>query len=62
MSAILASGIVWHSAVSGWGQAEWRKLGYCLLSLIEATGMLYRCLRYYRQNAIEMLLRKAEAI
>ncbi|MGE5193802.1 MAG: hypothetical protein ACM3U2_15000 [Deltaproteobacteria bacterium] len=56
VSAILASGIVWHSAVSVWGQAEWRKLGYCLLSLFEAVGMLYRYLRFYRRHAVETLL------
>ncbi len=60
VSAILASGIVWHSVVSGWGQAEWRKLGYCILSLFEATGMLYRYLKYFRQHAIQVLIGKAE--
>jgi hypothetical protein len=54
-SAILATGIVWHTAGSGWGQAEWRKLGYCLLSLFEAVGMLYRYLKHYRQHTIESL-------
>ena len=58
VSAILASGIVWHSAVFGWGQAEWRKFGYCLLSLFESAGMLYRYLKYFRQNAIEVIVRK----
>jgi hypothetical protein len=55
VSLILASGIVWNSAISGWGQAEWRKLGYCALSLFEAVGMLYRYLKYHRQHAVERL-------
>jgi len=59
VSLILASGIVWNSAISGWGQAEWRKLGYCALSLFEAVGMLYRYLKYHRQHAIERLLSAA---
>ena len=59
VGAVLASGIVWHAAVSGWGQAEWRKLGYCLLSLFEAAGMLHRYLKYYRSHAIEELIRAA---
>jgi hypothetical protein len=61
VSAILASGIIWHAAISGWGQAEWRKLGYCLFSLFEAAGMLYRYLKYYRQYTIEELIRRITA-
>jgi hypothetical protein len=59
VSLILASGIVWNSAISGWGQAEWRKFGYCALSLFEAATMLYRYLKYRRQHAIERLLNAA---
>jgi len=55
VSLILASGILWNSAVSGWGKAEWRKLGYCVLSLFEAAGMFYRYLKYRRRHAIEGL-------
>jgi len=59
VSLILASGILWNSAISGWGQAEWRKLGYGALSLFEAVGMLYRYLKYHRQHAIEYLISAA---
>jgi hypothetical protein len=57
VSLILVSGILWNSAVSGWGKAEWRKLGYCALSLFEAVPMMYRYLKYHRQHAIERLSR-----
>ena len=59
VSLILVSGILWNSAVSGWGKAEWRKLGYCALSLFEAAAMLYRYLKYHRQHAIERLMNAA---
>lgn len=60
VAGILISGIVWHSLSSGWSQAEWRKLGYCLLSLIEAGGMLYRYLKYLRQHAMEVFIAYAD--
>jgi hypothetical protein len=60
VALILVSGILWHSAVSGWGQADWRKLGYCVLSLLEAVGMLFRFLKYYRQHAIETLTSRGD--
>jgi len=57
VAAILVTGIFWHSlSSSGWGQAEWRKLGYCALSLIEAAGMFYRHLRFIRQHAAEVFV------
>jgi hypothetical protein len=56
VAAILVTGIFWHSLASRWSQAEWRKLGYFALSLVEAAGMLYRHLKFLRQHALEMLV------
>jgi hypothetical protein len=55
VSAILVCGIIWHGVYSGWGQSDMRKLGYCLLSLFEAAGMLYRYLKFYRQYVMGVL-------
>ncbi len=54
VAAILVSGIFWHGFSSRWSQAEWRKFGYCALSLIESAGMLHRYLKYLRQHAAEV--------
>lgn len=60
VAAILVSGIFWHGFSSRWSQAEWRKLGYCALSLIESTGMLYRYLKFLRQHTVEVFAFFAE--
>jgi hypothetical protein len=60
VAAILVSGIFFHGFSSRWSQAEWRKLGYCALSLIESTGMLYRYLKFLRQHTAEVFAFFAE--
>jgi hypothetical protein len=60
VSVILITGIIWHGLYSSWGQSDLRKLGYCLLSLWEALGLLYRYLKYQRQYTLHVLTGYAE--
>jgi hypothetical protein len=57
VAAILASGIIGHGFSSRWGQAEWRKFGYCAWALSESTFMLFRYLKFLRQHALLVLTR-----
>lgn len=60
VAAILVSGMIWHSVYATWGQSDLRKLGYCLLSLFEAAGMVYRYLKFDRQYVMGVLTGYAE--
>ena len=60
VAAILVAGIIWHGVDAGLGQSDLRKLGYCVLSLFEAVGMLYRYRNFERQYAVVVLVGYAE--
>jgi hypothetical protein len=55
VAAILASGLIGHGFSTRWGQAEWRKFGYCAWALSESTFMLYRYLKFLRQHTLQVL-------